>query len=60
MILPHQLYFRSKSKTIDYQTPETKSAPTANITLHNDRTRKFAADSKKTPSLGGTIKISLD
>ena len=39
---------------IDYQAPETKHASTPNVTLHNDRTRKFEAGSKKTPSLGGT------
>jgi len=40
------------STVIDYQTPEVKQASTTSVILHNDRTRKFEVDSKKTPSLG--------
>lgn len=47
----NRLQSAKNSKPIDYQTPEVKhTAPS--VTLHNDRTRKFQTDSRKTPSLG--------
>ena len=36
---------------IDYQVPQVKEAPQANVTMHSDRLTKF--EEKKTPSLGG-------
>ena len=36
---------------IDYQVPQVKEAPSANVTMHSDRLTKF--EEKKTPSLGG-------
>ena len=37
---------------VDYQCPQVKEAPTANVTMHSDRLTKFVE--KKTPSLGGS------
>ena len=42
---------QTNSSVIDYQTPEIKQAPSTNVVLHNDRTKKFEIGSKKTPSL---------
>jgi len=36
---------------VDYQVPQVKEAPQANVTLHSDKLTKF--EEKKTPSLGG-------
>merc|ERR1719412_731803 len=47
----NRLQSTKNSKPIDYQTPEVKHTPPS-VILHNDRTRKFETDSKKTPSLG--------
>lgn len=44
------------STPIDFQVPQVKEAPQANVTMHSDRLTKF--EEKKTPSLGGASSSS--
>lgn len=44
------------SAPVDYQVPQVKEAPQANVTMHSDRLTKF--EEKKTPSLGGATTSS--
>ena len=45
------LYSETTPAPVDYQVPQVKDTPQANVTLHSDRTTKFTE--KVTPSLGG-------
>merc|ERR1711994_486099 len=51
---------KSNSTTTSKQIAEDKKTATTNIVLHNDRTKKFAVDSKKTPSLAEDNDFEVD
>ena len=57
LTVSHFLNFRpEETGPVDYQVPQVKEGPSANVTLHSDRLTKF--EEKKTPSLGGASSAS--